>query len=116
MKKENKQILINIVAILMLLGFVAYGHYAITKIANSYVENRKDEAKFLVGMVRDNWDGIKTIPPGKKKILLENLSPKYAGTDIQVMTKISLFMVYLFGAGFIFDRIVVIGRIKRRKR
>jgi len=66
-------------------------------------------------MVRDNWDGIKTIQKDKKRILLENLSPEIAGTDIQVMAQISMFMIYLVGIGFIIDRLIAIVKILRHK-
>jgi hypothetical protein len=116
MKKEHKQLLGSAIAILVLIAFVAYGHYAMTEVTNTFVEARKSESKFFAEMVRNNWDGIKNIPEEKKKILLENLNPELAAADIETMGLISRILIYLIGAGFIFDRLIVIGRVLIAKR
>ena len=116
MKKEQKRLLGSAVAIVVLTAFVAYGHYAITEITSTFVEGRKSESKFFQKMVRDNWDGIKSISDDKKKTLLENLNPELAGADIEIMGFLCRILVYVIGAGLILDRLIAIARLLFAKR
>ena len=111
MKKNMTQLLFSISAIVLLIAFVAYGQYVVTDITNTFIESRKTETKFFAELVRNNWDGIKNIPDEKKKILLETLDPELAATDIRVMSQIIIILLYLIGAGFILDRLIVIGKV-----
>jgi hypothetical protein len=110
MTKDQKQLLGNVIAIVLLIAFVAYGRYAVTDISNTLVGVRKSDAMFLSKMVRENWDGIKSIPEEKKKVLLKNLDPQLAGIDIRVMSQLSLIWIYLIGFGLILNRLIVIGK------
>lgn len=110
MKKDQKKLLGNVIAIFVLIAFVAYGHYALTEITNGFVADRKSEAIFFSKMVRENWDGIKSIPDEKKKILLKNLDSELVGTDIRVIGQLGLVIIYLFGFALILDRLIVIGK------
>jgi hypothetical protein len=111
MHRDHKQLLGSAAAIVALIAFVTYGHYAITELTTFFVEARKSESKFFFEMVRDNWDGIKTISDEKKKVLLENLDPVFAGADIEAMGLIARILIYLIGAGFALDRVIAIGKV-----
>ena len=66
-------------------------------------------------MVKENWNGIKSIPDEKKRVLIDNLKPEFAGTDIRVMAEISLILVYALGVSLIFVSIGAILKIVKEK-
>jgi len=70
----------------------------VNDIANGFTLDRKVQVAYFAKLVRDNWDGITTVPDEKKKILLTSLRPELAGTDIYVLrTLLLVFVCALFG-------------------
>jgi TM2 domain-containing membrane protein YozV len=116
MNKENRQLVFNAIAILLFIAFMIYGRFAVTNIANTFIEIRKSEEKFLANLVRDNWNGIKSISEKKKQILLDNLSQDLAGADIRAMANICLVLVFALGISLILNSIMTISRIVKTKR
>jgi hypothetical protein len=94
----------NCLAILLLALAAAFCHYGVNYISEMFVETRVAEVTFFSKLVRDNWDGIKSVPDEKKKVLLQNLDPVLAGFDIRAMRTIALVFLYLLYAVLILDR------------
>ena len=99
------KLLLNLVAILLAVAAAAYSHTAINRIAATFIEVRVADAKFFSQLVRDNWDGIKTVPDEKKKILLQNLDPSLAGTDLRLMRDLVLIFFYCIIVLFVVGRV-----------
>jgi len=72
--------------------------YVVNDVADGFLQGRKTEVAYFAKLVRDNWDGIRTVPDEKKEILLKNLNPDLAGVDINVLRTLLLVLVYaLYG-------------------
>jgi hypothetical protein len=110
------RIALNVAAILFIVGLAAYVHHLISGITETFVSVRVSEAKFFSSLIHENWDGVKTITEEKKKILLENLDPALAASDLLAMKTIMLMMVYLFMAGAIADRLFSIYKLCKCSR
>jgi hypothetical protein len=99
------KVLLNVIIILIAMGLAAYARNTVNEISATFTEVQVADAKFFSKLIRKNWEGIKTIPDEKKKVLLQNLDPALAAIDIRVMRTFILFLFYaIFG-------IVVIGRV-----
>jgi len=102
--------------LLALLGATAYVHHAVDEITRTFIEIRVAEAKFFSKLVQDNWDGIKSVPNDKKEILMRNLDPEFAGTDLRTMRDLMLFVFYCFMGTIVIDRIRVTYRTWKAAR
>jgi hypothetical protein len=105
----------NVVAMLAAVAMVAYGHYVLKEITHTFVDDRRGEAEFLSELVRDNWDGITSVPEEKKRVLLRNLSPQLAGTDVETMGFFARMFLYLLGVAFLADRAIAITKAVRSR-
>jgi hypothetical protein len=71
-----------------------YCNRAIDQIADGFKQDRKTQAAWFAKLVKDNWKGIGTLSDPQKKQLMENLDPRLAGTDIELMRFQALFLSY----------------------
>jgi hypothetical protein len=110
------RIALNLAAILLLVGLTAYVQRAVTDITETFASIRVSDAKFFSKLIRENWDGIRTIPDEKKKLLLENLDPALATVDLQTMRTLMLFTFYVFMGGAVVGRVVALYILWKKSR
>jgi hypothetical protein len=96
-----------------LLAITAYVHHAVNEITNTFVAVREADAKFFAKLIQDNWGGISTVPNEKKEILLRNLDPEIAGTDLRAMRSLLLFVFYPFMITIVIQ--IVVSAVKLRR-
>ncbi len=110
------KLLLNLAGILLLVAATAYVHKSVNEIANTFIEIRVTDAEFFSRLLRDNWDGIKSIPVEKRKILLQNLDPALAGSDLRLMRDLLLLVFYCFTITLGITRLVVLFKLWRSSR
>lgn len=107
---------LNVVAILITMGMASYSHYAINELAAIFTEVRVADAKFFSKLIRENWEGIKTIPDEKKKVLLQNIDPALTGSDIQIMRFLMLVFMYGMFALVVLNPVTAISKLWKASR
>ncbi|MGB8338232.1 MAG: hypothetical protein WCD07_10995 [Burkholderiales bacterium] len=112
MPTKTKAIL-NLAAIAILVGAAAFVYHAINVLAQVHIDRRKSELQFFNRLIHDNWDGIHSIADEKKTILLANLNPAYAGSDIDEFRVLQLMFALLFFGVTIVDRLVALYKLWR---
>jgi|SRR5579864_6901233 len=110
------KLLLNLAAILLLVAATAYVHKVVNEVTNTFIEIRVTDAEFFSKLITDNWDGIKSIPIEKRKILLQNLDPALAGSDLRLMRDLILIVFYCFTITLAIERLVVLFRIWKSSR
>jgi hypothetical protein len=103
MSIQTKAIL-NLTAIVLLVGAAVYFYYGINKLSQMVTDGRKSE---------DNWDGIHSIPDEKKTILIANLDPANAGSDIDPFRILLIMFALLFFGVAIIGRLVALYKLSR---
>jgi hypothetical protein len=112
MSIQTKAIL-NLTAIVLLVGAAVYFYYGINKLSQMFTDGRKSEAQFFTQLIRDNWDGIHSIPDEKKTILIANLDPANAGSDIDPFRILLIMFALLFFGVAIIGRLVALYKLSR---
>jgi hypothetical protein len=115
MDKFRLHLVGNVVAMSAAVTMVAYGHYVLNEITQTFVEDRRSEAEFFSELVRDNWDGITSVPEEKKRVLLRNLSPEVTGVDVETMGFFARLFLYLLGAALLIGRVLAIAKAVRSR-
>ncbi len=105
----------HLLAIIGLAAAAAYTHHGIASIAQLFIEDREADARFFRQLIQDNWDGIATIPSEKKQILISNLDPELAGSDVRAMRDLMLVVMYVFMATLAAQTAVSAAKIWRRR-
>ena len=110
------KVLINIAAIAFFVGAAVFLYRGIDELAQTFIDLRKSDAQFFAKLIQDNWDGIRTIPEEKKKILVANLDPTIAGTDLSLFRRLSILFALLLCGLAVLDRIGALVRLWRATR
>src|SRR5262245_22545612 len=66
MKSRRATIILNAAGLLVTLACLAWSSHTLQEIINGFVETRRVWDGHLAQLVRDNWDGITSIPDEKK--------------------------------------------------
>lgn len=110
------RIVLNLAIILFLVGLSSYIHHTVTEITEIFASARIADAKFFSKLILENWDGIRTIPDEKKKIVLKNLDPSLATVDLQAMRTLLLCTFYVFIGGAVVGRVVALYSLWKKSR
>ena len=116
MKSNRKRSLFGAILVILSVGFVGYCHYAVIYIADTFIEVRRGESELFSELVRENWDGIKSISDEQKELLLENLKSELVATDIRLLRQIILALIYVIGIALLIQGLVVVLKVPRSKR
>ena len=100
------KLLVNFSVIVLLVAATVYVHKGVNAIADTFIELRVADARFFSNLIRDNWDGIKSVPAEKKQILLRSLDPTLAGADLRLMRDMLLLIFYCFIGTVVVERLV----------
>jgi len=107
---------LNFIAIIFAATAGIVVHYEVNEISATFIAIRVAEVNVFAKLVRDNWDGIKSIPDEKKKILLQTLDPALAGIEIRMMRAAIIILFYALVVSIIIDRAVAMFRLWRASR
>ena len=94
-------------------GFV---HYEVNELSNTFIDIRVAEVKVFAKLVRDNWDGIKSVSDEKKEALLQTLDPTQAGFEIRMMRTAIIVLFYGLVGSIILDRAVAVFKLWKASR
>ncbi len=110
------KLLLNFIAIILAAMAGAFVHYEVNEISSTFIAIRVAEVNVFSKLVRDNWDGIKSVSDENKKLLLQTLDPTRAGAEIRVMRAIIIIMFYGLVGCIILDRAVAMFKLWRGSR
>jgi hypothetical protein len=112
---SRRHLTLHLLAIIGLAAAAAYMHHGITSIAQVFIEIREADARYFRQLIRDNWDGIATIPSEKKQVVISNLDPELAGSDVRAMRDLMLALMYAFMVALVVQTAVSAVKIWRRR-
>ena len=112
----RRKLLFNFVVILLAAMAGAFVHYEVDGIAATFIDIRVAEVQVFSKLVRDNWDGIKSISDEQKKLLLQTLDPSRAGSEIRVMRTVIIVLFYGIVGSIILDRAVAMFKLWKASR
>lgn len=91
-------------------------HYEVYEMSATFIAIRVAEVNVFAKLVRDNWDGIKSVSDEKKMILLQTLDPSLAGIEIRMMRDAIILLFYALVVSIIVDRAFAMYRLWRAMR
>jgi hypothetical protein len=112
----RRKLLLNFIAIIFAAMAGALVHYEVNKISSTFIAIRVAEVNVFAKLVRDNWNGIKSVSDENKKLLLQTLDPARAGAEIRVIRAIIIIMFYGLVGCIILDRTVAMFKLWRGSR
>lgn len=112
----RRKLLFNLLAILFAAMAGAFVHYEVNEMSNTFIDIRVAEVKVFARLIRDNWDGIKSVSDDKKEALLATLDPSIAGIEIRWMRAAIIVLFYGLVGSIILDRAVAVFRIWKASR
>jgi hypothetical protein len=112
----RRKLLFNLLAILFVATAGGFVHYEVNEISNIFIDIRVAEVKVFARLVRDNWEGIKSVSDQKKESLLQALDPSLAGMDIRVMRAAIIILFYGLVGSIILDRGVAMFKLWKASR
>jgi hypothetical protein len=112
----RRKLLFNFLVILLAAMAGGFVHYEVDGIAATFIDIRVAEVKIFSTLVRDNWDGIKSISDEQKKMLLQTLDPSRAGIEIRVMRTVIVMLFYGIVGSIILDRAVAMFKLWKASR
>jgi hypothetical protein len=112
----RNKLLLNFFVILLAATAGAFVHYEVDGIAATFIDIRVAEVQVFSRLVRDNWDGIKSISDEQKKLLLQTLDPSRAGIEIRVMCTVIIVLFYGIVGSIILDRAVAMFKLWKASR
>ena len=115
MKSRRATIILNAAGLLVIVGCLAWSSHTLQEIINGFAEDRRAMVAQLAKLVRENWDGITTIPDEKKTILMNNLDPSLAAADIESLGGLFHLMLYVLMGGYVLYFIERIVRAVRQR-
>ena len=116
MKNYNRKIFYNVVGLVVIILVVAFAHYAIDKTASTFIEIRKSEARIVVDLVKNNWQGITSISEQQKNSIIDYYDPSLVGVDISNMKFLALFILYVAMGAIALDKIIGLIKLIRKSR
>jgi hypothetical protein len=112
----RRKLLFNLFAILFAAMAGVFVHYEVNEITDLFIDIRVAEVKVFARLVRDNWDGIKSVSDQKKEALLQTLDPSQAGADIRVMRLAIIILFYGVVGSIVLDRAVATFKLWKASR
>jgi hypothetical protein len=112
----RSKLLFNFLAIVFAAMAGAFVHYEVNEISNTFIDIRVAEVKVFAKLVRDNWDGIKSVSDEKKQVLLQTLDPSQAGIEIRMMRTAIIVLFYGLAGCIILDRAVAMFKLWKASR
>jgi hypothetical protein len=112
----RSKLLFNFIAIVFAAAAGIFVHYEVNEMAATFIAIRVAEVNVFAKVVRDNWDGIKSVPDEKKKVLLQTLDPALAGIEIRIMRDVIIILFYALVGSIILDRAVAMFKLWRASR
>ena len=107
---------VNAALIALFIGAAVYLCNAVDSLSATFLDVRQTEAQFFSKLIKENWEGIRTIPEEKKKVLVENLDTQLAGTDIRIFRSLLIAALVMLCSLAVFDRVVALFRLWRSTR
>jgi hypothetical protein len=112
----RRKLLFNFLAILFAAMAGGFVHYEVNQLSNTFIDIRVAEVKVFAKLVRDNWDGIKSVSDEKKQTLLQTLDPSQAGSEIRLMRTAIIVLFYGLVGSIILDRAVAMFKLWKGSR
>src|SRR5271167_1016468 len=110
------KLLFNFIAIIFAAMAGIFVHYEVNELSATFIAIRVAEVNVFSKLVRDNWDGIKSVPDEKKRVLLQTLDPALAGIEIRIMRAAIIILFYALVGSIIVDRSVAMFKLWRESR
>ena len=74
------------------------------------------QANFFSRLIKENWEGIKSVSDEEKKALLGMLDPTLLSTDIRMLRLIILMLLWGFGLSVVINRSIAVFKLLRASR
>ena len=112
----RRKVLLNLAVIVFAAGAGIFVQHQVNEMSSTFIAIRVAEVNVFSKVVRDNWDGIKSVSEENKKLLLQTLDPSRAGIEIRLMRAIIIILFYGLVASIILDRAVAIIKLWRQSQ
>jgi len=107
---------LNLMAIIFAATAGIVVNYEVDEMSATFIAIRVAEVNVFAKLVRDNWDGIKSVSDDKKRILLQTLDSGLAGIEIRMMRDAIIILFYALVGSIIVDRAFAMFRLWRATR
>jgi len=116
MKSKKAKIVGYLLLIVFLVAVTIFSQNNVYEIADVFIKLEKSDTQYFSELIKDNWQGITTIPEEKKKILLENLDPRYAAVGIETMRTICIILLYVICSIGVVQCLLGLYKLRQKKR